>query len=57
MLELIIFFHHYIEFLICNEFVIRFLQNTSNVIFSIKIPENLQKIVLNKERLNKLITE
>jgi len=31
--------------------------NSSNVVFSIKIPGNLQKIFVNNETLQKLITE
>ena len=31
--------------------------NSSNVVFSIKSPENLQKMFVKNERLQKLITE
>ena len=35
-------FHHYIEFLILYELVHRFYSKSSNVVFSIKNPGNLQ---------------
>ena len=43
MLESIIFFHLYIEFLILSQIS----SNSSNVVFSIKIPGNLQKMFVN----------
>ena len=45
MLESIIYFHHYIDFY------------SPNFVFSIKISDNLQKMFVNNERLQKLITE
>ena len=44
MLDSIISFYHYIEFLILYDFGRRFLRISLNVVFSMKIPENIQKI-------------
>ena len=49
MLESIILFYHYTELFIFT--------NSSNVVFSIKIPGNPHKIFVNNEKLQKLITE
>ena len=43
MRESIICFHYFIEFLILYKLVNRFLEIYSNIVFSIRIPENLQK--------------
>ena len=53
MLESIISFHHYIEFLIFYEFNRRLFSN----VFSLKISGNLQKTFVNNETLQKQITK
>ena len=49
MLDSIISFYHYIEFLILYDFGRRFLRISLNVVFSMKIPENIQKINKNQQ--------
>ena len=48
---------HLIEQQISSENIKKNLLLSSNVVFSIKIPENLQTMFLNIKRLQKLITE